>query len=251
MRVILVDDEFLARCVLEEAVGAALPGVEAVSFGMASKAIEYARENTVDIAFLDINMRVMSGIEMAKILQEINPEINIIFCTGYEEYALDAIRLHCSEYLTKPITEEKVQEALKHLRFPFKEDKRVRFHCFGDFEVYCDGNPMKFSFHRTKELLAYLVDRDGVNVTTQEIMAGAFEDAVSRPYFSQLRNDLIKTFEQYGVSQVLRTSRSVMGIERNLVDCDYYDYLDGKITKKPTEYMTQYSFGEITLGSLL
>ena len=251
MRVILVDDEFMARCVLEEAVEAVLPDVETVSFSGPSKALEYARENPVDIAFLDINMRTMSGIEMARELQKLNPQINIIFCTGYEEYALDAIRLHCSEYLVKPITEEKVKEAIMNLRFPVKEEKRVRFHCFGDFEVYCDGNPMEFSFNRTKELLAYLVDRDGVNVSTQEIMAGAFEDSISRPYFSQLRKDLISTFERYGVSEVLRISRSQMGIEREQVACDYYDYLDGKNSKKPSEYMTQYSFGELTLGGLM
>ncbi|MCQ2508003.1 MAG: response regulator [Dorea sp.] len=251
MNLILVDDELLALDALEEAVTEALPGASFESFDRASAAMDYAKKHPVDIAFLDINMRVKSGLEMAKELQEYHPDVNIIFCTGYEEYALDAIRLHCSEYLMKPISSDKVAEALKHLRHPLKEEKRVRFHCFGNFEVYCDEKPIAFSFNRTKELLAYLVDRDGVDVSTQELMAGAFEGAISRPYFSQLRNDLIHTFEKLEISQCLRISRSFLAVERNEVSCDYFDYLDGKIKKQPVEYMTQYSFGEATLAGML
>lgn len=95
------------------------------------------------------------------------------------------------------------------------------------------------------------MDRDGVDISTQEIMAAAFEDSISRPYFSQLRSDLIHTFEKLGISNCLRVSRSLLAVERSEVDCDYFDYLDGKLNKQPVEYMTQYSFGEATLGGLL
>ncbi|MCQ2509779.1 MAG: response regulator [Lachnospiraceae bacterium] len=251
MNLILVDDELLALAALEEAVTEALPGAQYASFDRASTAIEYARENPVDVAFLDINMRAMSGLEMALELQNYHPDVNIIFCTGYEEYALDAIRLHCSEYLVKPISSEKVADAMQHLRHPVAPEKRVRMHCFGNFEVYCDGKPVIFTFNRTKEMLAYLVDRDGVDVSTREIMAAVFEDSISRPYFSQLRNDLIHTFEKLEISNCLRISRSLMAIERDEVDCDYFDYLDGKLKNQPVEYMTQYSFSEVTLSGLL
>lgn len=251
MNLILVDDEILALDALEEAVTEALPGANYACFDRASAALAYARDHRIDVAFLDINMRVKNGLEMAQEIQQLHPDVNIIFCTGYEEYALDAIRLHCSEYLVKPISPEKIEEAMHHLRHPVEPEKRVRIHCFGNFEVFCDGKPIAFSFNRTKELLAYLVDRDGVDVTTQEIMAAAFEDSISRPYFSQLRSDLIHTFERLGISSCLRVSRSLLAVERSEVECDYFDYLDGKLNKQPVEYMTQYSFGEATLGSLL
>ncbi len=248
MNLILVDDELLALAALEEAVTEVLPDAEFKSFDRASKAMAYAKDHTVDIAFLDINMLVKSGLEMAKELQEYHPNVNIIFCTGYSDYAYDALRLHCSDYLMKPISVDKLKEALNHLRYPVEEKKRVSIHCFGNFEIYCDGKPIVFSFNRTKELLAYLVDRDGVDVSTQEIMAGAFEGCISRPYFSQLRKDLIQTFENLEISNCLRVSRSFLAIERHEVSCDYFDYVDGKIKKQPSEYMTQYSFGEITLA---
>lgn len=251
MNLLLVDDEPLVLKVLENAVAAALPGEELHSFTSAKRAMQYAETDKVDIAFLDINMRVMDGITMAKVLKERYPEINIIFCTGYLEYAADALRLYCSAYLTKPITADAVKEALQHLRYPVERKKRVRFQCFGNFEVFCDEKPVEFHFRRTKELLAYLVDRNGASCTIAQVLAGAFEDSISRPYFNQLRTDLFQTLEELGVSDCIEVSRGAAAIRRDRVECDYYDYLDGKSDRRPTEYMTQYSFGEYTLANLL
>lgn len=251
MNLLLVDDEPLVLKVLENAVAAALPGEELHSFTSAKAAMQYAETGKIDIAFLDINMRVMDGITMAKALKERYPEVNIIFCTGYLEYAADALRLYCSAYLTKPITTDAVREALWHLRYPIEQKPRVRFQCFGNFEVFCDEKPVDFHFRRTKELLAYLVDRNGASVTAQQILAAAFEDSISRVYLYQLRGDLMQTLETLGVSDIIDEARGSVAIRRDRVACDYYDYLDGKTDRKPTEYMTQYSFGEYTLATLL
>lgn len=251
MNLLLVDDEPLVLKVLENAVAAALPGEELHSFTSAKAAMQYAETGKIDIAFLDINMRVMDGITMAKALTERYPEVNIIFCTGYLEYAAEALRLYCSAYLTKPITPDAVREALWHLRYPIEQKKRVRFQCFGNFEVFCDEKPVEFRFRRTKELLAYLVDRNGASVTAQQILAAAFEDSISRVYLYQLRGDLLQTLEALGVSDIIDEARGSVAIRRDRVQCDYYDYLDGKLDRKPTEYMTQYSFGEYTLANLL
>lgn len=156
MNLLLVDDEPLVLEVLDEAVAAALPQAARNCFKSASSALDYAKTARIDIAFLDINMRVMDGIALSKALCAIHPQVNIIFCTGYAEYALEAMQLYCSAYLTKPVTAEKVREAMRHLRFPVTAEPRVKFHCFGFFEAYCDGKPIDFQFNRTKELLAFL-----------------------------------------------------------------------------------------------
>lgn len=251
MNLLLVDDERLALEMLEDAVSEALPGASCAAFTDATEALEYAANNPIDIAFLDINMVAISGLEFAKHLIAQYSKVNIIFCTGYEEYALDAMRMYASAFLTKPIFAESISDAMQHLRFPVQQPKRVRFHCFGNFEVFCDGIPIAFKFSRTKELLAYLVDRDGVDCTTQEILAAAFEDSISRMYLSQMRNDLIDSFDALGAGDALRVSRGVMAVQRSAVDCDYFDYRDGKLNIQITEYMTQYSFGEATLATLL
>lgn len=82
MNVLLADDELFALEMLEEAVAEALPDANRVSFSKAAPALAYARENPVDMAFLDIHMRLTSGPEMARQLMETNPQVTVYFCTG-------------------------------------------------------------------------------------------------------------------------------------------------------------------------
>lgn len=250
MDIILVDDEKLNLDNLEYVVDRVLPGAHRESFGKASQALSYIQEHHVDIAFLDIQMRGIDGITIAKCVQEHSPKANIIFCTGYSEYALDALDIHCSGYLLKPITEDKVRNTLDHLRYPIEESRRVEFRCFGNFEAYCDGTPIWFKYNRTKELLAYLVDRNGSSVSMKELAAVLFEDDRHRSYMYQIRLDLVNTLTELGVDDILIQSRGYLGIDREKVKCDYFDYLDKKIEPPVQEYMTQYSFSETTCATL-
>lgn len=249
MNLLLVDDEKLALEALKKAVLGVLPEGDVHPFQKARLALEYAEDNKIDIAFLDIDMPVISGLEMAKKLQQIYPSTNIIFVTGFSEYALDAFNVYASGYLTKPVTEEAIAGAIKHLRHPIVS-KRVKFQCFGNFEVYCDNRPIQFSLNKTKELLAYLVDRKGAECRKNEIIAALFEDDFNIEYYKKLRKDLIETFVSLGIEDVLGISRGGLAINKDLVDCDYYDFLENNQNKIPKEYMSQYSFAEVTLAIL-
>ena len=251
MNILILDDESVVLRVMEATVKSVLKDADCAAFSDPDEALDYAGGVKIDIAFLDINMRTISGLTAAKLLKKKYPRINIIFCTGYAEYALDAHDLYCSGYLLKPVTEEKVREAIKNLRYPVEEEKkRVQIRCFGDFEVYCDGMPVEFKYSRTKEMLAYLVDRNGALVTTRAIMAVLFGDESKESYFRNLRSDLNRTFANLGVSDIINMSWNKIGINKSKIDCDYFDYIDGKNNAFMGEYMSQYSFGEYTLGHL-
>lgn len=250
MNIILVDDEKLNLENLEYVLGKVLPNAAYASFSKASQALAYIQSNPIDIAFLDINMRGIDGMTIAKVTQEAWPKANIIFCTGFSEYALDALEMNCSGYIMKPITEEKMRKALDNLRHPLELGKRVEFRCFGNFEAYCDGSPIWFKYNRTKELLAYLVDRNGVSVSLKELSAVLFEDDQHRSYMYQIRLDLVNTLAELGVEDILVQSRGYLGINKEAVQCDYFDFLDKKIQPPVTEYMTQYSFSEITCAAI-
>ena len=101
--------------VLEEA----LPNATITGFTNANEAIEYAKRNNISLAFLDIEIRNMSGFDLCKILLEINPRTNIIFLTAYSDYSLDAWGTGASGFMLKPITVTGVKEQLKNLRYPF------------------------------------------------------------------------------------------------------------------------------------
>lgn len=251
MNLLLIDDEQIMLEMLTDAVAEVLPSANRACFTNAKEGLDYAKKNPIDIAFLDINLMGISGLDFAKQLMQFYPKVNIIFCTGYAHYAIDAFQMYASGFLQKPIWAENIKDAVEHLRFPVEQPKRLSFHCFGNFEAYCDGKPIVFERKRTLELLAYLVDRNGVECSAQEIIAALFEDDDKRRYYNYLRNDLIKRFEELGLSDCLLMNRNGVGIVRDKADCDYFDYLDGKIKQPPAEYMTQFSFAEETLARLL
>ena len=100
------------------------------------------------------------------------------------------------------------------------------------------------------ELLAYLVDRNGARCSMKELSAILFEDDLHRSYMYQIRLDLMNTLGSLGVEDVVIQSRGYLGIARDKVKCDYFDYLDHKIEAPVREYMTQYSFSEQTYATL-
>ena len=118
MRILCVDDEPLMLRMLEKAVRGAKPDADITAYRKQTELLEDAKQNGCDVAFLDIHMRGMNGVELAKNLKEVNPKMNIIFVTGYDEYTGDAMRLRASGYVMKPVTKEKLEEELRELRFP-------------------------------------------------------------------------------------------------------------------------------------
>ena len=109
MKIIAVDDERIALEGLLDVISEAAPAAELNGFEYPEDALAFADENQCNIAFLDVEMSGMSGVELAEQLKMRNPDINIIFATGFEEYRKEAYDLHASGYLTKPITVEKVK----------------------------------------------------------------------------------------------------------------------------------------------
>ena len=255
MIVIAVDDERFALENLAESIEKASPDARIHRFRYPEDALEFAKENYVDVAFLDVEMIGMSGVELAERLKGYHPDINIVFATGYGHYRDAAFDLHASGYLTKPITPEKVKKELEDLRRPVRDPKRIRIRAFGNFEAYLDGNPISFKYSKTKEMLAYLVDRKGALCTNGEIMAVLFEDdGGHEAYFRSLRKDLTDILEMAGCGAVLSQQRGSIGIVPELVDCDYFNWCSGKrsgVNAFRGEYMTQYSWGEYTNAMLI
>lgn len=249
MKILAVDDEKLMLDALTGSIHEAAPGAEVVSFRRGSDALAYARENPIDVAFLDIRMRGMDGLELGRQLLSIYPEMNLIFCTSFDEYVSEAFRrIRCNGYITKPVDAEQIAQELAHLRVPLQtqQKKRVHFQCLGRFEAFVDGEPLKFENAKTKEFLALLVNACGGICGNQEMIAYLWEDdARHDSYFKKIRKDLIDTMEECSCGEVLCRQRGGMGINVDKVSCDYYQWKKQNPGKKPEEYMTQYSWAMI------
>ena len=255
MKIIALDDEEIALEGLTEAIREAEPSAEIHSFCEAEDVMEFCRKTICDVAILDIQVWDMNGVELAKEMKLLHPDINIIFATGYGDYREDAFDMHASGYLMKPITTEKIREELDNLRHPVPASatKRVRFQTFGNFEVFIDEQPVKFKYELTKEMLAYLVDRNGAYCTNGEIMAQLWGDMQHASYLSNLKKDLIDRFRQKGCQDVIDSGWNKLRIVTGKTDCDYYDWMAGKayaINRYHGEYMAQYGWAEFTNARL-
>ncbi len=253
MKIIAADDEQIALEQLVEAIEQAAPDAELVSFQSPARLLEYAKDNTYDIAFLDIEMGSMSGVEVAKQLKIWNPRINIIFVTAYDKYMAQAFKIHASGYLCKPVSVEDIKEELEGLRIPVVslKDSTIVVKCFGTFEVFVNGRCLEFDKIKTKELFAYLIDRRGGMVTSGELRAVLWGEACTddntRSYLSKTIKDLKNVLAKAGAGDVIITSWGKCGVDTTRIACDYYDFLDNKpdgIRAYNGEYMTQYSWGE-------
>ena len=197
MIAIAVDDEALMLGALVAAIKASPDITHIAKFSDCEETLEYVKKHHADIAFLDINMRGMGGLTLAEKIIAYRPNCKIVFCTGYEEYAIPAFKLHASGYLMKPIVAEDVQVEIDNIKGLRQKEKLLRVSCFGNFEVYVKDEKLVFKRLKTKELFAFLIDRKGAGMTIKQICAVLFpddtDDIKNSAYLRQLFMDLKNT----------------------------------------------------------
>ena len=260
MHVIAVDDEPLALGLLVRSIQEACPSAQISRFQSGHEALQFLEDHRCDIAFLDIHMRGVDGLTLAKKIKELNPQCNLIFVTGYSEYTGDALSMHASGYIIKPVSPEAVHAELEDLRHPVTmlPNTLLRIHCFGNFEVFsADGEPVKFSRTKAKELFAYLVYRRGSSCSTRELAAVLFEDnefsAKQMLYLQKIVSSMMQTLREHNAATVVHKTYNAIALNDETVDCDYYRFLKMDVPSINTytgEFMTQYSWAEFVAGYL-
>lgn len=260
MHIIAVDDELLALGLLVRSIQEACPTAHINKFQSGHEALQFLEDNPCDVAFLDIHMRGIDGLTLAKKIKDINPQCNLIFVTGYSEYAGDAMSMHASGYIIKPVSAEAIQSELDDLRHPVAPlpGARLQIRCFGNFEVFsADGDPIKFSRTKAKELFAYLVYRRGSSCSIRELAAVLFEDnAYSTKqmlYLQKIISSMMQTLKEHDAATVIHKSYNAIALNHEAVDCDYYRFLEMDVPSINTytgEFMTQYSWAEFVAGYL-
>ena len=117
--VIMVDDNAVVLNGSLPIIKEVIPNASVTGFTRPSEAIAYAKANRVALAFLDIEMGSVSGLDVCRELLEVNPHTNVIYLTAYREYSFDAWSTGACGFVLKPITPEGVREQIKKLRYPF------------------------------------------------------------------------------------------------------------------------------------
>lgn len=255
MKVICVDDEPRAvKYILSQC--KQLPEIsEAQGFTDAREAIDWLRDHTADLAILDINMPQIDGITLAARIKQLRPQTAILFLTAYKEYAFDAYAVHPTGYLLKPVSQEKLAA---EVRYACSEKNaapsaHIRVKTFGYFDVYVEDKPVSFKLAKSKEILAYLVDKQGSGVTRAELFAAVWEDGCydrgmqkqMDVYIRSLRDSL----REYGAEEILEIEKGVLRVKPEAFVCDAYLFYAGDsdtINAYRGEYMSAYSWASMT-----
>jgi len=256
MLIYAADDERLALEYIERSIRKASPDSEVIIFNKSKELLDAMEDRKADVVFLDIQMPGLTGIEIAKRLKEIHPRVNIVFATGFDEYMMEAFNLYASGYILKPASVEDVKDQLDNLRFPIIEEKDVSIKTFGNFTVFNKGEAVSFRLAKSKELLAYLVDRDGALVTRREAFSILWEDQDysrnGQKNLSKVVKGIETDLEEAGILEIFEKEKDGFRVVKDKFDCDLYDFYDGKDdTLFKGEYMEQYSWGEDFKGRMM
>ena len=171
MKILVVDDGQLAINSLIRILCRVAPDCDYISAMTTEDALSWMRQGPMDVAFLNLEMPGMNGLALTRMIQKLQPRCNIIVVTEHPEYALEALQIFVSGFLLKPANEADVRNVLEH------------------FEIFVGGRALAFKRSKSKELLAYLVDRNGATCTNGEMLAVLWEDKPdTASLHSHLRN---------------------------------------------------------------
>ena len=141
---------------------------------------------------------------------------------------------------------------------PPQETIHVHIRTFGYFDVFVNDKPIAFRNEKSKELFALLVDRRGGFVSSEEAIGFLWEDEPANPVtlarYRKVALRLKNILEEYGISDIVESVNGKRRLATEKVRCDLYDYLSGQEEYAQLfkgSYLSNYSWGEITLAELM
>ncbi len=209
-------------------------------------ALDYLEKNKVDIAFLDIVMPDINGVDLAEKMISLSPSIKIVFITGYSQ-DVDKIKERIGEnffaFCYKPYDEETIRGIIARARM--EKNAKVVFKTFPRFDMYVNDVLVDFKRAKAKELLALMVDHRGGEVTMDEAITKLWIDKnveLSKRLYRDAVCRLRMKLKEYGIENLVHFSRARMSLNVDDVLCDSWDYQDKKDVLFYGEYMRPYEW---------
>lgn len=257
MNIIYVDDEKPAIDNFRFTVGN-FPEIETLhTFQCGEDALEYVKSHIIDAAFLDMEMPEIHGLELAKKLKAVNPQIRIVFVTAYSQYALEAWGVDATGYLMKPYTASEIHKELAKCCYKPLPSHRVVIETIPTFRVTVDGMPFPFSGEKPKEMLALLVEYGETGLSIGEAIACLWPDrpadSGTRSLYRMTWKRLMDALEGAGVGNIVETYDNRRYLKKDAVECDLYRILEGDrqaARKYSGEYLREYEWAETRNGQL-
>lgn len=205
------------------------------TFTKPTEALEYVKSNHVDIAFLDIEMPGMTGLELAEALMDYNPYVEIVFVTAYNQYALEAFRAHATGYLLKPLSREDFTAQIdimekKLSKEHISKDDKLYVNCLGSFSIRKspeEGENIRFRTSKAEELLAFLIHSEGRPRSKDMILDNLWPDADIDKAANNFRvtcTYIRSTLADLGYIDILLRDHDDYSVNISKINCDYIDF---------------------------
>jgi len=191
-----------------------------------------------DVVFLDVEMPVMNGIELAEKIQECGKNIQIVFISAYPQYALNAFKVNAVNYILKPITKEQIdittERLLKNYNLTHNiKEENIKYivQCFGSFQVYnySSKDCVKWSTSKAEQLFAYFIYNIGefhdkwklcdilwCNSTPKNLQQNLYST------INRLKNDL----KNIGIENIIFYNQGMYRIDLTKFSCDILTFKD-------------------------
>ena len=249
MKVIYVDDETALLDNFRMTVEGLSMVEELNLFRKSEEALKWAQDHPVEVAFLDIQMPGLNGIELAKRLKGIDRNIRIVFVTAYEQYALEAFGVDAIGYLLKPYFREDVEKELEKASYiGSRPKKKIEIQTMPDLLVTVNGSPLHLGHTKQEELFALLVDRGDVGITGGEAIACLWPDkTVGDSIYWVTMSRLKDKLKEVGIDNIIGTDGKTKYLRTDQVECDLYRILSGKkdaIADYHGAYLKRFSWAE-------
>lgn len=189
----------------------------------------------VDVAFLDVEMPDMNGLEIAQLLKNWNKNIFIVFVTAYRDYAVEAFEIQSFDYLLKPILKSRLKIVINRIQELFhqansdptlKQKSSLTINCFGEFSVFYEDKVIHWRTVKTKELFVFLFLNLNSYVPRDTIIDSLWNNTDYKKAKIQLHTTvsfLRKTLSSCGYLDVIEYINGCYILKLKDFQCDAYD----------------------------
>ncbi|WP_458124680.1 response regulator [Paenibacillus sp. Z3-2] len=227
MRMILVDDEYLALSRLNKLLQEREDCEVIGSFLTAEEAIDHIERHLPEIVFMDIQMPGMNGIEATERIHEVSPETEVIFTTAHNEHALTAYGLEVLDYIMKPVTRDRLEKTMKIYQrrcVPnspnMAEKPSMVIRCLGMLQVQTHPNEppkhMKFRTSKIRELFAYLLHHRNKRIKRDKLLELLWPELDEKRGISNLHS---------GIHRLRSMMNEFMGEDKMSIRYQQFGYL--------------------------
>ncbi len=242
LKAILVDDEIPNNILLKRSIDQTGEVEVIAQFNHPKDALEKASYIKPDVAFIDIEMPGMNGLELAEEIQLINPNIHVVFVTAYSEYAIEAFKVNALDYILKPLEMKEINRViskillknsnnnlLKSSSSKFEPKYTPKILCIGNFEVY--GKNSNESVHwitsKIEELFAYIIIHLGKHIDKWKLCELLWPDQSPGKAITNLHTSIYrlkKTLAKEKVPVQIKYSNDSYWAEMGEIFFDYEEF---------------------------